>query len=478
MKQIALAAVFLCMFMIPQAQNYQAIHGSPYAGSLGIYNNPATGVHSHYNWDVTLLSTQIKSSTNAFSSTKPILSLPQASVYLSNGNTSRYEHTNQDVHLLNTRFKINRRSAIAFGLNGRSYVHAKAKDFKFIDTISSFNSFLQLNRPVPSIQGRAIENSWAELYASYSRIIRSTSTDQLSAGITLKGIRGASGLYVQIDQFSFDEFIEPGSLPTYFLKDAAGKYGYSSNYDKLEDNSGDNVKEFLQYTQGSVGIDLGVEYLLKADYPPQFDDDQDELGYNWKIGVSVLDLGRNYFKHGRYSRTFSGAASTVSEVELEEKFSGIEDIQDMYDSLQTVVTTLRENGPDFYIWQPTRLVINIDKPIVEDFYINGELTINFFSTQNKNQHHTRELNFLTVTPRWETSFFGAYLPVQFNTEGQLWIGTALKAGPLLIGVHDWGAIFNKNKIFNGGAYLALTVRNFFSPSTKAKRIKYMDCPPF
>lgn len=479
MKKIAFAVMFLYAFVVSRAQNYQAIHGSSYAGSLGIYNNPASGIHSHYNWDITLFSAQSKSSTNAFSSTQPLIRLPQANVYLSNGDKQRYIHASQDVHVLNTRIKLNQRKAIAFGLNARNNVHIKSNQFKFLDTISSFNSFLQFNEPTPSVGGSAINNGWAELYLSYSQIISKTTVGQLSAGITFKGTRGVSGIYAQVDNLEFTEVAEPGLSPSFLVTDPAGRYGYSSNYDKLEDNNaGNNADEFLIYTQGSVGVDIGIEYLIKDDYAPRFDDEDNELGYNWKIGVSLLDLGRNKFKHGRYSSQFNGALTDVTEIELEDKFSTLDGIEDAYDSLRTVVQNLQSPKPEYHISQPTRLVVNIDKSLTENFFINGELNINFFSTDNKRQLRTRELNLLTLTPRWETPLLGIYLPIQINTQGQLWVGSAFKAGPLLMGIHDWRWLFSKNQAFNGGAYIALVVRNFFSPSSgRARRIKYMDCPP-
>ena len=478
MKTIALGVLILCLFIPTQGQNYQAIHGSPYAGSLGIYNNPASGIHSHYNWDLTLFSTQSKSSSNGFSSTKPLIQLRQASVYLSNGEKPRYGHLSQDFHLLNARVKLNQRKAIAFGFNGRNYAHVNANPFKFRDTISSFNSFLKFNRPAPSVTGTVVQNTWAEIYGSYSQILRNTNLDQLSAGLTVKAIRGISGVFVQVDRLRFTEITGPGSSSSFVVTDPGGRYGYSSNYDRLKENnsSNKNVNEFLSYTQGSFGVDLGVEYLIKNDFAPEYLDDE-SLEYNWKIGVSVLDLGKNYFKLGQYSREFNGVLTDVNEEQLENKFSSPKDIADFYDSLQTVVQQLQSLGPGIHIWQPTRLVVNVDKPIIDNFSVNAELSINFFSTRNKNHLYTRELNLLTVTPRLETSMLGVYLPIQFNTQGQLWVGTAFKAGPLLIGVHDWRWLFSKNQFVNGGAYLALVVRNFFSTSAETKRIKGMDCPP-
>jgi hypothetical protein len=480
MKKIVIAVVLIALFSNARAQNYQAIHGSPFAGSLGIFNNPAAGVHSHYNWDVTLFSVQEKTSSNAFSSTEPLLNLANTRLYLSNGNKSRYLHHSQDFHILNARLKLDQRRAIAFGLNSRNNIHVKSRAFGFIDTISSFNSFLQYNGPVPSLGGKLVNNTWIELFASYSQIIRNTNTDQLSAGITIKGIRAISGTYLQVDRVRFRQSTQPGSTSTFVVTDPSIKYGYSSNYDRLDDNksSNANLSDFLKYSQGSIGVDLGVEYLLKDDYAPLYDD-LEKLEYNWKIGISLLDLGRNYFKHGIYSRQLSGVRGDVSEEDLQNKFSSPDDIKDFYDSLETIVQDLQHPGTDFRIGQPTRLVINVDKPLQGDFSINGELSINFFSTQTSKSLHTRELNLLTITPRWETAMLGVYIPVQYNTQGQLWIGTAFKAGPLLIGVHDWAWLFSNKRVFYGGGYLALIVRNFFTSSSgRTKRIKNFDCPPF
>jgi hypothetical protein len=477
-KKVVIVVVLTGFFLCSLAQNYQAIHGSPYAGSLGIYNNPATGVHSHFNWDLTLFAAQTKSSSNGFTATEPFPKLKNGTLFLSNGERQRYVHLSQDIHLLNGRLKLNKRKSFAFGFNTRNYTHVKSEAFKFIDTLSTFNSFLQLNRPSPSLGGNLINNSWAEIYASYSQIIRSTNNDQLSAGFTLRGIRGISGVYLHVNRMRFTEITQPGLAPKFVVTDPDVEYGYSGNYDKLEDNKSSqrNVNDFLRYTQGSLGLDLGVEYLVKTDYAPRYDDIE-KFEYTWKIGVAILDLGRNFFKHGMYSRHITGVRADVSEQDLENKFSSPDDIKNFYDSLETIVQQLQSPGPNFYVSQPTRLVINVDKPLADNFAINGELSVNFFSTQNSRKLRTRELNLLTVTPRWETSLLGVYLPFQFNTQGQLWVGTALKAGPFLIGIHDWGWLFSEKKIFSGGAYLAFTVRNFFTSSDRTRRIKNLDCPP-
>src|SRR5579863_7306977 len=48
-----------------QAQDYHAIEGSPYAGAIGVANNPASIVNAPYPWDITVFSMEEKNTTNA-----------------------------------------------------------------------------------------------------------------------------------------------------------------------------------------------------------------------------------------------------------------------------------------------------------------------------------------------------------------------------------------------------------------------------
>ena len=60
------ALVLLLSCAILNAQNYQALHGSPYAGSPDTAVNPASIVHVPFAWDISPLAFQVKQSTNAF----------------------------------------------------------------------------------------------------------------------------------------------------------------------------------------------------------------------------------------------------------------------------------------------------------------------------------------------------------------------------------------------------------------------------
>ncbi|MEO8583465.1 MAG: hypothetical protein ABI415_06700, partial [Flavitalea sp.] len=145
------------------------------------------------------------------------------------------------------------------------------------------------------------------------------------------------------------------------------------------------------------------------------------------------------------------------------------------DSLATIVNQYNELNGNFSIRNPTRVVINVDRYVSGNFYLNGELSVNL-SGSGKNKPVISETNLIAITPRWETRKLGFYLPVQVIREGALWIGGALKAGPLLLGTHNLLNAFSKKKNLGGGAYLAIILRpsNFI----KDARNRQYECPTY
>ena len=119
-------------------------------------------------------------------------------------------------------------------------------------------------------------------------------------------------------------------------------------------------------------------------------------------------------------------------------------------------------------------MINVDRPLPEHFAVNTNLAPNLGGSNNGQRLFTKEITLLAVTPRWETKMLGAYLPLQVTTDGRVWLGGAFRAGPLLLGIHNWSNLISKSKMANGGFYLALVIKPGKGFSFKEDR-KY-TCP--
>jgi hypothetical protein len=292
-------------------------------------------------------------------------------------------------------------------------------------------------------------------------------------------MRGISGAFAQLNNATVQRTVS-GTQTVYLLNGGNARYGYSSNYDRWFNgrSTTDNLRSFLGKTRNGAALDLGAEYLVKTQAVKNYSDGDDYYDYEWKIGVSILDIGRNTYAFGSQSRGASNPKANVSDSALDVKFGDPGSLAKFNDSLATIVNNIGGYSGVFNIWNPTRLVINVDRALPNNFAVNANLSLNL-SGSNSGKGKTffvREMNLLNITPRWETRRWGAYLPIQVTTDGKVWVGGAVKAGPLLLGVHNWANVFLNNKIQNGGFYLALVIRP--GQGFADKEDKRYDCPKF
>src|SRR5580692_3894578 len=127
--------VFLLQFFycIVSAQDYHAVQGSSLAGSLGVSNNPASIVNTPYKWDIDIFSAQFKDASKLYTiADYSLLSPPQNSKYFFNpGDYERFSDVNFNFNLLNTRIALNKKQAIAFGINLLGYGRMRTGTYNY-----------------------------------------------------------------------------------------------------------------------------------------------------------------------------------------------------------------------------------------------------------------------------------------------------------------------------------------------------------
>jgi hypothetical protein len=458
-------------------QGLHAVQGSSYAGSLGVGNNPASIVNTPFSWDVALFSVQAKYATNAVTiHNYSLISSPANSLYeVRGGDYRRRADFNYNINLLNARVALNKKKAIALGVNMRGYGQANIGPYNFIDTLETFREFAAMNDN-KLMQARFKSSNWLEIFATYSQTLFDLPEARLNAGITIRLMRGIGGGYVNASNLLIRRE-EQTDEEIYKVTRASAAYGYSSNFDewKSEKSGSQNIRDFISHTQGGIALDLGAEYLIKSGAIGSVFDDDDYHGYEWKIGVSLLDLGLNRYKHGKESRTLSSPEFNNYDSLLDAKFTDIEGLEAINDTLTTITNNIYAQGGIFNVINPTRLVVNVDRNLQNNFYLNGEVSVNLSSllAGDKNMY-VSDMHVFSLTPRWEKQSIGFYMPVLYNVRNQLWVGGAMKLGPLLFGVHNWGNVFSKKKMQNGGMYLSLVIRPGRKMDTDSG--KGIDCP--
>jgi len=457
-------------------QQYQAVHGSNYAGSLGVMNNPASALSSPLPWDITLLGLQLKNSTNFFyiENYNPTGKDPQLAAWIQNGEYKRRLNTQFNMNLLNARIRTSNRSAVSFGMNIRSASLGGSSTYNFIDTILEPNTFLKVNMNNQPLDAFVRSSTWAEAYGSLALNLLDKKRFLWNAGATIKANTGLAGIHATVSNGQFKEYIRPPFV-LYEVTTVDLNYGYSANLDFWDPaaSTQSNLKRYKSQSIGGMSLDLGMEWIIKDQRNIELFNNRSQYNYTWKFGLSLLDLGYASYKYGLESVTTSGVKPNINGIALARKFdSTITGLDVLNDSIQTAVGQFNAQTGEFRIHHPTRLVVNVDRQITDLIYINAELSIPIQARPAGNMQ-TRDLNFLTITARRETQKYGVYLPLSITRDGSFWIGAAVKAGPVLFGFHRV-PIGTSTSYQNGGAYLAYTI----SPSEKLRKPKgkNVKCP--
>ncbi|HWB94453.1 MAG TPA: hypothetical protein VG605_21510 [Puia sp.] len=481
MKIGALGVFFIGLICTQEsnAQDYQAVKGSSYAGAMSASDNPASILSTPYPWDITLLSVQEKNTTNAitFSNFSYLHHLHHGDTLAynwTNGDKSRYAAVDFNVHLLNVRFNVGRKQAISFGANLRGYTSARAGKFNYNDSLASLNQFFSINEGT-TFQGQLVSSSWIELYGTYSRTLIDDEKGRLNAGVTLRVSRGISGIYAQLNGGMTTKSVM-NSLSVYTVTKGSAVYGYSNNYDlwHTDQSTSQNLKNFLTRTQGGAGIDIGFEYLVKPQYVHIYGEPDDYYDYTWKFGAALLDVGENVYIYGTQGKAVSNPNSNATDYNLNNKFLNFGTLAQFNDSLSTIVNSISTPQGKFRIYDPARFEFNVDRKFPQHFAVNADLTLNLGGSNKGKRLFTKDFTLLGITPRWETRNLGGYLPIEVTTDGRVWVGGAFKAGPLLLGVHNWANLFSKNKLQNGGFYVSLVIHP--GDGFSLKEDKKYTCP--
>jgi hypothetical protein len=470
MKKILTAlSALLCLGPIAEAQNYQALHGTPYSGSLSNDFNPAAILNSPYTWDVTVLGMQGKFITNSFNVTNASL-LKEADTLLIRTHSGTFERNllaSVDIHLLNARISLSRRTAVAFGLNMRNYLRAVSSAYNYNDTIVTPRDFMAANIGNTPLSVNMVQSSWLEAYATYSHVLFEDDGSRLQAGGTLSVLRSLSGAYA----YAADaQYIPDGN--GFQMTNAEAQYGYSEFWDGNSKASAiDKLKDAVKKGQLGASISIGAEYVQKSgdDWGRQEKSGTDE--YDWKLGAALLDLGTNSFIYGSASGVFSGVKGVVTDSTLNTSFHNLSGLGQFDDTVQQKADHFSFVSGRFNVSTPARILLNFDKRLEGYWAVNGELSINLTGIHS-NLASVQELNLLTITPRWEKSAIGAYLPLEITNQGHFWVGGAIKAGPLVLGLHNLGWLVSKKSLPNGGGYLAIIIH----PGVREK--EGVPCPKF
>jgi hypothetical protein len=269
---------------------------------------------------------------------------------------------------------------------------------------------------------RASATTWGEIGLSAARELYNDGTNKLSAGVTFNLL--FPGSFANMSASNFQGSIRNEGAQLY-LTDAQANlnFAYSGSLgDDFTDSS--NFTKFFAGGLNGFSTDIGVNY--------QWLDNQKEDGYMINAGLSVKNLGSMTFKDdNNVSNNYTLDITGTERLNLNQ-FEDVETIDDVEQLLlQSGYATLQKTRNDFKVKLPSILAMYADVKVHNNWYVTGYLQQKLQDDEDNTQ--IAQQNIFTVTPRYSTKTFEAYLPLSHNEIAGFTAGIGVRVGGFFIG---------------------------------------------
>ncbi|TWF41536.1 hypothetical protein FHW36_103340 [Chitinophaga polysaccharea] len=451
------AALLLLLPATTIAQTFPGYNNSTYAGVHGVLSNPASAAGYRYKWDVNIVGVDVNAGNTYASVPKSVLfHMPDTfrlgrDYFLDEGaNRKQNGWEMAEVVLPSVLYKIDEKQSVSFVWRMRSSSNGG-------NVTTPIANFFGVNFPNPAFVDKSLSipqvgvssHIWHELGLSYARVIKETYSGRWKAGVTLKLLSGVAAGYAAVKNVDFqlnnthDGTITSGTM----------YYGYNKELDDWQSPAQKNLHLFQN---AGIGADIGVIYEYRPDnggFGEYEGSDVDD--YQFRIGVSITDIGRIKYNKGAINTDLSLVKDHVVPNDLQYKKN--ESLQQYARRLNNYFTPLPTDST-FNMTLPTALNLMGDYNIDGRFFVSAQAVIALTAGQ-RDITKTYALTQFNITPRYESYLFGAYLPFTINHNGQADVGAAIRIGPLVVGS---GTIFTnllEKHIDHGQAFVALRLNS-------------------
>ncbi len=436
--------------MISNSQEQLGLKISNYSGINAVGLNPAWNVGSPLKWDVNIVSLGVFAHQNYMYGQKGsiVKLLNQGATFITdatentadattstavpfyfNTNKNFDAHHNAFVMVPSFMFQL-KEHTFGFYIQGRSWMSGYNLDgdlnyHNLTDTLTFVGEF-------DPFQFGAM--AWGEIGLNYGRNLRSDKNMDINFGGTVKLLLGYEG--VSVSNFSSTQVTRIDDAIS--LDQANMGISYASNYTEEEGYD-------FQRNGFGMATDIGVTFVNK-------NAKQDKQHYKWKLGVSILDIGRlRYAKNANVYQYSSNEVSTFSTAPFEEITDADGIIDAVNASNNTSEAVLTDNK--FGMWMPMALSVQFDAPMIDRLYISGTAVIGM---RFKGAAIERS-DIVAITPRFETKWFEIGIPVSLYRWQKLSLGTYLRMGPLTVGTEHLNSWVIPGKFQGSDIYLSLKI---------------------
>lgn len=399
------------VLLVTKASFAQTFIGSTVDNQAGVHSlllNPALAVDSKMRLDINLISASAFIGNDYLSVDLSDLDSFQNGFEInSDGDKNPTDNNNffGNVDILgpSVLFNLDQKNSLAFTTRVRAFFNLNNIGGDLYE-LANTEYDEQSDFSVTMEDASGLIHAWAEIGATYGRMILDDDSHSLKGGVTLKYLAGAGGVYGASQLLNAQYSNQTDLLTT----SGELRYGYTSGFDSDDINFSDIKSGF--------GADIGLVYEFKEQnvntyYNP----------YKFKLGLSVMDIGS--ISYDQTTRTIYNMDNTIDANEFDYKDLD-EVLEDNYNGAE--ITGKTKMG------LPTSLQFFGDYNINGKFFVSAQGAISLKKYKENPVSHL--INSFTVTPRFEKRWVSVYSPLSIRQyDSSLAWGIGVRAGPVMIG---------------------------------------------
>lgn len=431
------------------AQDRLGLRIDNYAGVNGLYLNPASGTHLPYSWDLNIISAEQFTDNNygfirnanlgkALSNADNIVwatsydnesQIPAGALVADYKTGENRYYAQNNTQIMGPSFLYNLNNQHSFGVITAFRAVGGSRSIPGILGYREFDTE-ELNDEFLVKPFKMAGAAWSEIALHYGY----NTGENLSFGVNAKYLMGYEGFY-------FNSYNETGLVKRngneIDFQAGDAEFGLTNTYVNDQEFNG------LKRNGAGFSLDLGMNYTIEKDY-----DD----GYLLKLGVSILDLGAIRFNKNSEVHRFNKIAPYSLDLDA---YQGLTEYQDFLDLANNDVYGADQSirGNSFAVALPTALSVQADYSITNNFFVNATIIQHIPSGYNR----IVRTDILAVTPRFESRWFGAMLPISVLNYDQVHVGLSLRLGWITIGSENLGSLVGRSNFTGSDLYVALKV---------------------
>jgi len=443
------------------AQEHLGLRTENFAGVNGILLNPAANLTSPYRFDINLFSAGFfaennyghirnthlfhimknsRDPSNILNGVYSDIDIPTEDSWLVYDyfDNEKRKYASASFHALGPSLSIKINNGHSFslitGLRGMGSTHRipfKAA-FYYIDRIP-------FREPIDIEPINAAGMVWGEVGLNYAASIP-TYQGRLGIGITAKYLIGLEAGFVsspqtlQITQFPDDTLVLNNAILDFGFTDA-------NTNTAVDPSVGQNGK--------GIGVDIGAIMTIEGDEAP----------YQWKFGVSILDLGKVNFNTNAQLHQIVQPQDTLLGILPLNDFNGRDDLSEYVELLSEY--TLRDSfasqvGSSFAIGLPTALSLQADYQFYSGFFVNAI----WMQRLKFNPQTIGRDNLFAVSSRYENRWLSGSLSLVLRNYQKLRLGFSARLAFFVIGTENLGSWIGKSTFTGTDIYFGIKINPF------------------